>query len=104
MLEFHFDHHLSLVALIDMIVSRCRQRLRCLHRILDYLDSNTLQLAYKAFIRPMIEYGNVTIIGASATQLSRLDTVQNAATTLCHASFIPLQHHCHAATVELSLP
>ena len=52
---------------------------------MDYLDSNTLQLVYKAFIRPMIEYGNinVAIMGASATQLSRLDTVQNAAATLC---------------------
>ena len=63
----------------------------------DYLDSNTLQLAYKAFIRPMMEYGNVAIIGASATQLSWIDTVHNAATALCHASLIPLQRHHHAA-------
>ena len=60
----------------------------------------------------MMEYGNVAIMGASATQLSRLDTVQNVATALCHASFIPLQHHRHAAacswitveTVGLVLP
>ena len=31
----------------------------------------------------MIEYGNVAIMDTSATQLSRLDTVQNAAATLC---------------------
>ena len=38
----------------------------------------------------MMEYGNVAIMGASATLLSRLDIVQNAATVSCHASFIPL--------------
>ena len=89
--------------MIDIMVSRCRQRLGCLRRILDYLDSNTLQLAYKAFISPMMGYGNVVIMGTSAIQLSRLDTVQNAATVLCHMSFVPLQHHCHAAAVGLFL-
>ena len=44
-----------------------------------------------------MEYGNVAI-SASVTQLSRLDTVQNAAATLYHAFFIPLQcrHHAYA--------
>ena len=32
----------------------------------------------------MMEYGNLPIIGASATQLSRFDTVKNAATAFCH--------------------
>ena len=31
----------------------------------------------------MMEYGNVTIMSASATQLSRLDFIQNVATKLC---------------------
>ena len=55
-LGFHFDCHLTWAAMIDKMVSHSRQRLGCLRRILDYLDSNTLQLAYKAFIRPMMEY------------------------------------------------
>ena len=41
----------------------------------------------------MVEYGNVAIMHASAIQLSRLEIVWNAATALCHASFIPLQPH-----------
>ena len=53
--------------MIDKMVSRCRKRLGCLRRILDYFDSNTLQLAYKAFIRPLMEYGDMTIMGASAS-------------------------------------
>ena len=102
-LGFHFDRCLTWTAMIDKMVSHSRQGLGCLRRILDYLDSHTLQLAYKAFVRPIMEYGNVAIMGASATQLSRLNTVQNVATSLCHAVFVPLQCHHHAAAVGLLL-
>ena len=86
-LGFDFNCCLTWAAMVDTMVLHCRQCLGCLCRILDYLHSNTLQLAYRAFIKPIMEYGNVAIMGASATQLSRLSTVQNAATTLCHTSF-----------------
>ena len=46
-LGFRFDRRLTWAAMIDKMVSRSRQHLGCLSRILDYLDSNTLQLAYK---------------------------------------------------------
>ena len=51
----------------------------------------------------MMEYGNVAIMGASATQLGGLDTIQNATTKLCHTSFVPLQCRRHAASVGLLL-
>ena len=47
---FHFDCHLTWAAMIDKIISCNRQHIGYLHRILDYLDSNILQHAYKAFI------------------------------------------------------
>ena len=50
-----------------------------------------------------MEYGNVAITCASATQLSRLDSVQNIATSLCQTSFVPLQCCRHAAAVGLLL-
>ena len=34
-----------------------------------------------------MEYGNVVIMGARATQLSRLDAVHNVATSLCQTLF-----------------
>ena len=37
--------------------------------------------------RPIMKYGNLTIMGASVTQLNRLDTIQNAATNLCDVDF-----------------
>ena len=45
-------------------------------------------------------YTIACLMGASATQLSRL---QNAATKLCHTSFVPLQYCRHAAAVGLLL-
>ena len=102
-LGFRFDRRLTWAAMIDKMVSHSRQRLGCLRRILDYLDSNTLQLVYKAFIRPIMEYGNVAIMGKSAMQLGRLDAVQNAATSLCQTSFVSLQCRRHATAVGLLL-
>ena len=60
-LVFCFDCRLTWAAMIDKMVSRSRQCLGCLRRILDYLHFNTLQLAYKAFIRLIMDYGNVAI-------------------------------------------
>ena len=45
----------------------------------------------------------MAIMGASATQLGRLDAVQNAATSLCQTSFVSLQCRCHADAVGLLL-
>ena len=45
----------------------------------------------------------MAIMGASTTQLGRLDTVQNAATSLCRTSFVSLQCRRHAAAVGLLL-
>ena len=52
---------------------------------------------------PIMEYSNVAIMGASATLLSRLDTVQNVATSLCRTSFILLWCCHHTPAVELLL-
>ena len=102
-LVFHFDCRLTWAAMIDKIVSCSRQRLGCPRNILVYLDSSTLKLAYKAFIRPMMEYGNVAIMGASATQLSKLDAIQNVVTGLCQGSFVQCCRHAAAVGLLLKL-
>ena len=45
---FHFDCRLTWAAVIEKASGM-------FYRSLDYLDSNPLQLAYKAFIRPIME-------------------------------------------------
>ena len=86
---------------IDSSVRHCRQRLGCLRRVSQYLGSGGLILAYQAFVRPVAEYGNVLMMGASPTQLSRLDRMQHLAEQLCSTQFTPLEKRCHAAAIGL---
>ena len=84
--------------MIDPSVRRCRQRLGCLRQVSQYLDSKGLILAYQAFVRP---HGNVLMMGASVTQLSRLDHMQHLAEQLCSTQFTPLEKCCHVAAIGL---
>ena len=53
--------------------------------VIEYGNINVAIMIEYGTVAIMIEYGNINVatMGASATQLSRLDTVQNAAATLC---------------------
>ena len=75
-LGFYFHSRLTWDYIIDSTVRRWRQRLGCLRRISEYLGTEGLSLAYRAFVRPVAEYGGISLSGASATQLSKLDCMQ----------------------------
>ena len=100
-LGFHFDSRVTWSYMIDSSVWRCRQRLGCLRWVSQYLGSGGLILAYQAFVRPIAEYGNVLMMGASPTQLSRLDRMQHLAEQLCSTQFTPLEKRRHAAAIGL---
>ena len=100
-LGFHFDSWLTWSYMTDSSVRYCRQRLGCLRRVSEYLGPEGLILAYRAFVRPVAEYGSVLMMGASATQLSKLDHMQHLAEQLCSTQFIPLERRRHAAAIGL---
>ena len=100
-LGFHFDSHLTWGYMIDTTVQRCRQRLGCLRRVSEYLGTEGLSLAYRAFVCPVAEYGGILLLGASATQLAKLDCMQQFAEQLCSSSFVPLSRRRHAAALGL---
>ena len=83
--------------MIDKMVSRSRQHLKCLRKILNYLNVYTSQLAYKAFIRPIMKYGNVAIIRIDLMLFRMLPP------SLCQTSFVSLRCSRHAAAVGLLL-
>ena len=60
-----------------------------------------LSLAYCEFVHPVAEYGDILLMGASATQLSKLDRMQHFAEQLYSSSFVPLQRCRHAAAIGL---
>ena len=75
--------------------------MECLHQISEYLGTEGLTLAYRAFVRPVAEYGGILMMGASNTQLSRLDHMQHFAEQLCSPHFTPLQRRRHATAIGL---
>ena len=100
-LGFHFDSRLTWDYMIDSTVRCCRQRLGCLRRISEYLGTEDLSLAYRPFVHPVAKYGGIFLLGASATQLSKLDCMQQFAERLCSSSFVLLSRRHHAAALGL---
>ena len=77
-LGFHFDSRLTWSYMIDFLSMMSADRgLGCLQQVSEYLGSEGLILAYRAFVCPVAENGSVLMIGASATQLSKLDHMQH---------------------------
>lgn len=60
-----------------------------------------LGLAYRVFVRLVAEYGAILMMGASATQLSKLNCMQHFAEQLCSMHFIPLERHRYPAAIGL---
>ena len=58
-------------------------------------------LGLSGFVRPVAEYRGLLLLGASATQLSKLDCMQWFAEQLCSSSFVPLSRRHHAAALGL---
>jgi len=65
------------------------------------LGPEGLILAYRAFVRPVAEYGSALMMGASATQLYKLDHMRHLAEQLYSTQFIPLERRRHAAAIGL---
>ena len=65
--------------MIDSSVRRCRQRMGCLCQISEYLGTEGLSLAYRAFVCPVAEYSSILMVGASDTHLSKPDHMQHFA-------------------------
>ena len=77
------------------------QRLGCLRRISEYFGTEGLSLAYRALVHLVAEYCGILLLGVSATQLSKLDRMQQFAEWLCSTSFVPLSRHCYASALGL---
>ena len=61
--------------MIDHLTTHCRQQLGTLFCVREYLGKSGLVTAYKSFVRPVCEYGNVIFMDASAVHLHKLDAL-----------------------------
>jgi len=98
---FIFDRKLTWSNMIEHMSTRCWQRLGALYRIKDYLGPKDLAIAFKAFVRPVCEYGNVVIMGASPSHLSKPYKTQKQAERLVGSTFPTLHSRRCASAIGL---
>jgi len=67
---------------IQQTAADARKRLGAIRRVAHLLDNQGIMMAYKAFVRSKIEYGNLVYWGAANTNLGMLDKVQQSAISL----------------------
>ena len=88
------------------VAKEARKRLGAIRRIAHMLDDRAKMMAYKAFVRSKIEYGNLIYWGAAEGYLEKLDRVQSSAVSMLadsSAFFIPsLESRRQAAAVGLT--
>jgi len=87
--------------MVDNMSTRCLQRMGALYRVRDFLGPRGFTVAYKSFVRPVCEYGSVAIMGASATHLSKPDSIQKMAERFSGCKFPSLHSHREASVVRL---
>ncbi|CAN0016807.1 unnamed protein product, partial [Heterosigma akashiwo] len=90
----------------EAVAKEAWKRLGAIRRIAHMLDDRTKMMAYKAFVRSKIEYGNLIYWGAAESYLEKLDRVQRSAVLMLadsSAFFIPsLESRRQAAAVGLT--
>ena len=64
---------------IDLIIVRASKQLNIMKSLQYLLDRETLEVIYKSFIRPLMEYGSVVWDGCTQGDSQRLESVQLAA-------------------------
>ena len=91
-LGIYFDRKLLWSHMIDQLVIRCCQRLGALYRIRDYLGQNGIVTAFRSFVRPVCEYGNIIFMGACYTSAKvRFSAAGSGGCVRLHS------HYCHLA-------
>ena len=100
-LGFTIDRHLTFSEHINTTISKCRGLLGILRRISSSVPKELMLLMYNALIRTHLEYASSVFIGASRTQLQKLDIVQKCASRVI--SGLPRDAHAAPIMKELGM-
>jgi hypothetical protein len=71
-----FEEEMTWGSMVRKLAKKGRSRLAALFRMKHALDPVNMEIMYKAFVRSVIEYGNVAHMAAGATYLKKLDSIQ----------------------------
>ena len=107
-LEFIIDPKGNWSLHVQQTAADARKRLGWgyIRRVAHLLDNQGIMMAFKAFVRSKIEYGNLVYWGEAHTNLGKLDKVQQSAISLLddpEPSLLPcpLERRREAAAVGL---
>ena len=98
---FVFDKKMTLEPMVKRSNKKGRAKIAALYRLKPYLDSQTIETMYKAFVRSSIEYGNLEYMVAAPTHLQKLDRIQRAAEKLGDFKVESLESRRDASLVGL---
>ena len=87
--------------MIDQLATRSCQQLGAVYCVREYLGQSGLTIAFKSFVRPICECGNIIFMGASATHLHNLDLIQKMVERLCGTTFLSLASCRRASSIGL---
>jgi hypothetical protein len=83
-LGIYIDAALSMRRHIDVIAARCFCALRQLCSVRQYVPLPVRQMLVTSLVLSRIDYDNCLLVGLTASQLRRLQSVQNAAARLIY--------------------
>jgi hypothetical protein len=72
---------------IHKITTKASTRLGLLFKVKNYIPRPALSNYYTTFVRPILEYGNVTFDNCTAFEANSLEQVQRLAAVICTGSF-----------------
>ena len=82
-----FDTSMTMNAQITSLCTSLNYQMRNISRIRRFLDRDTCHLVVRALILTRLDYGNALLFGSNATNIQRLQRIQNwAAKLVCRAS------------------
>ena len=71
------DNHLNYNKHVQRTIGRVTLKLKQLRRMRSFLDTRAATLVYKNMILPILEYGDIFMVGTSAENRRRLQVLQN---------------------------
>jgi len=95
------DHKLKFHYHTSTITKKANSILAVMHKTFQYIDCNTFNNLYKAFVRPVLEYGNIIWGPQYIADQRSVEKVQRRATKLIHGLYDMPYSDCLAA---LNLP
>ena len=99
---YTFDEKMSFGPMIKALANKARSRLGMMTRLRGLLDDQNMKTMHCAFIRPIMEYGSVVVMGAKQTHFTKFDQIQTTAAKIGRFEVESLSLRREAAAIALT--